>query len=375
MASSLHSQVTLLFCSLFLFLLSPPCKAGILTTCKFDAIYQLGDSISDTGNLIREDPFSPCASLPYGETIFKNATGRCSNGLLIIDFLALSAGIPFLQPYLNSEALFTRGRGVNFAVAGSTALPVEILARNRVVAPVTNSSLSKQLDWMFTHFNGICRDDEDCFQKLKTALFIVGEIGGNDYNYALFQGKSFDEVRSMAPFVIQAIKDAVIRVVGYGATRVIVPGNFPTGCFPVYLMRFRSNGSDAYDGFHCHKDLNNLSAHHNALLKQAIKELRKQLPDVIIVYADYYNAYMKLLTKAAFLGFDPDSTRKACCGIGIGGDYKLEFNKMCGAPGVAVCQNPEKYISWDGVNLTQKAYKFITGWLIHHIYGQLRCDV
>ena len=49
----------------------------------------------------------------------------------------------------------------------------------------------------------------DCFKKLKTALFMVGEIGGNDYNYALFQGKSFDEVRSLTPMVIQTIKDAV----------------------------------------------------------------------------------------------------------------------------------------------------------------------
>lgn len=74
--------------------------------------------------------------------------------------IALSAGIHFLHPYLDSDALYTRGRGVNFAVAGSTALPVEILAENGVLAPVTNSSLSRQLDWMFTYFNGICRSDE-----------------------------------------------------------------------------------------------------------------------------------------------------------------------------------------------------------------------
>lgn len=56
---------------------------------KIDKIYQLGDSISDTGNFIRESPMgamSPFASLPYGETFFKKATGRCSDGLLMIDF-------------------------------------------------------------------------------------------------------------------------------------------------------------------------------------------------------------------------------------------------------------------------------------------------
>lgn len=49
-----------------------------------------------------------------------------------------------------------------------------------------------------------------CSKNLENALFMVGEIGGNDYNYALLQGRSFDEIRSIAPLVVQAIKDAVI---------------------------------------------------------------------------------------------------------------------------------------------------------------------
>lgn len=66
-------------------LLPSPSNAHLLKACKFDAIYQLGDSISDTGNLIRENPATPFSHLPYGETFFKNVTGRCSNGLLMID--------------------------------------------------------------------------------------------------------------------------------------------------------------------------------------------------------------------------------------------------------------------------------------------------
>ena len=38
---------------------------------------------------------------------------------------------------------------------------------------------------------------------------MAGEIGGNDYNYALFQGKTIEEVRYMVLEVVQAIKDAV----------------------------------------------------------------------------------------------------------------------------------------------------------------------
>ena len=38
---------------------------------------------------------------------------------------------------------------------------------------------------------------------------MAGEIGGNDYNYALFQGKIIDHVKGIVPNVVEAIMDAV----------------------------------------------------------------------------------------------------------------------------------------------------------------------
>ena len=38
---------------------------------------------------------------------------------------------------------------------------------------------------------------------------MVGEVGGNDYNYALFQGKTIEEVRHMVLKIVQAINDVV----------------------------------------------------------------------------------------------------------------------------------------------------------------------
>lgn len=83
----LSSLLTILALSTPLFLLLHCSHAHPLKTCMFDSIYQLGDSFSDTGNLIRENPAFPFSRLPYGETFFKNATGRCSNGLLMIDYI------------------------------------------------------------------------------------------------------------------------------------------------------------------------------------------------------------------------------------------------------------------------------------------------
>ncbi|KAK9292285.1 hypothetical protein L1049_020249 [Liquidambar formosana] len=364
----------LLVISFFLLLSPPSCDAHPLKACMFDSIYQLGDSISDTGNLIRESPVgatSAFARLPYGETFFKNATGRCSDGLLMIDYLALAAGLPFLNPYQNIDADFRHG--VNFAVAGSTALTTSVLADMNILSPVTNSSLNVQLDSMFSHFNSVCYTETDCAEKLKRALFMVGEIGGNDYNYALFQRKTIEEVKTIVPEVVQAIKDAVTRVIGYGAVRVVVPGNFPIGCLPIYLTGFQTNNSAAYDELHCLNGLNDLARYHNDHLQKAIEELRQENPNALIVYGDYYNAFLWLVRNAPFLGFDAASVQKACCGTG--GDYNFSLAKMCGAPGVPVCPNPYNRVSWDGIHLTQTAYKFMTGWLIHDILPKFQCGV
>ncbi|EOY13362.1 Uncharacterized protein TCM_031908 [Theobroma cacao] len=62
---------------------------------------------------------------------------------------------------------------------------------------------------------------------------MIGEIGTNDYTYALFEGKTHEEVKALVPHVILAIKEAVKRTIDYGAIQLIVPGNLPIGCFDI----------------------------------------------------------------------------------------------------------------------------------------------
>lgn len=377
MASTRASFYALLSVICSVFILLHPCEAQELGSCKLDSVYQLGDSTSDTGNLIHESLIgaaSPCSHPPYGQDFpGGQATGRCSNGFLMIDYLSRAAGVPFPDYYLNQSAAFTRGHGVNFAVAGATALPSYVLYQMNISNPSTNSSLSTQLDWMFSYFNGICFDKADCLWKLKDALFMVGEIGGSDYYYALFQGKSIEEAKSLVPQVVMAIKDAVQRVIGYGASRVVVPGSFPIGCFPVYLARFKTNHPSAYDESRCLKGLNGLAAYHNILLRRVIGELREENRDVIILYGDYYNAFASMYRGGPNLGFDMVRAQKACCGMG-GGDYNFDPNRRCGAPGVAVCPHPTKAMSWDGIQMTQRAYFVMTNWLIRDLWPKLNCN-
>ncbi|XP_016477709.2 GDSL esterase/lipase At5g03980-like [Nicotiana tabacum] len=341
-----------------------------LTKCGFDKIYQLGDSLADTGNCIRESicgARTACARLPYGMNFFqKKTTGRCSNGMLIIDFIALGSGLPLLNPYKLKSANFRHG--VNFAVAGATALSAEVMAKKKIVNAATNSSLSVQLAWMSSHF----KTYTDVATKLKKALFLVGEVGGNDFNHGLLQGKTMKELRNMVPEVVQTIIHGVRRVIGFGATRIAVPGNFPIGCLPIYLTKFRTKNSTAYDEHHCLKDLNNFAVFYNHHLQQAIQDLKKRYPKITLIYGDYYNAYLWLLHNAVSLGFDKSSLQKACCGMG--GDYNFNIRKLCGSPGVPICADPSTYIGWDGIHLTHQAYKWLARWLINDMLPKLNCQ-
>lgn len=83
---------------------------------------------------------------------------------------------------------------------------------------------------------------------------------------------------------------------------MVVPGNFPIGCFPIYLTASQTNNTDAFDKFHCLKILNNLSTYSNDHLKQAIEELKKDYPNMTIAYGNCYNAFEWILNHAPLLG-------------------------------------------------------------------------
>ncbi|XP_072962592.1 acetylajmalan esterase-like [Typha angustifolia] len=172
--------------------------------------------MADTGNLliegVKNGSFAGVANLPYGETAFGQATGRCSDGLLMIDYIARDLGLPLLNPYLDKQANFDNG--VNFAVAGATALDRSFFAQEATLPPFTSSSLGVQFGWFKDYLKTICSSQEDCALVINNALFFVGEIGSNDYIYALVARQTIKEVHQMIPVVVQKII-SVARVISF----------------------------------------------------------------------------------------------------------------------------------------------------------------
>jgi len=48
----------------------------------------------------------------------------------------------------------------------------------------------------------------DCYSYFKRSLFVVGEIGGNDYNYAAFAG-DITHLPALVPLVVNTITKAI----------------------------------------------------------------------------------------------------------------------------------------------------------------------
>lgn len=83
-------KIIILFCSLSLVSSHPQ---------SYNAIFSFGDSLADTGNFLLSGAmtFPVIGKLPYGETFFKHATGRCSNGRLVIDFFGNVSFVMFIS--------------------------------------------------------------------------------------------------------------------------------------------------------------------------------------------------------------------------------------------------------------------------------------
>ncbi|KAK9705489.1 hypothetical protein RND81_07G060900 [Saponaria officinalis] len=334
-----------------------------------NAIYQFGDSISDTGNLIRVDPSNSCGKWPYGETFFQKPTGRCSDGLLMIDYFAEFLNIAMLDPYLNKDGNFTHG--VNFAVSGSTAVNVSTLEETYSLPTPTNLSLSVQLEWFKSHIQYFYPNISERRNKLAKGLFFMGEIGGNDIFFAFSKGITLPNIHNIMSLVIQAIRKAVEEIIDIGATQIVIPGNFPIGCMPIFLTLFKTNDSNMYDEIKCLKEYNGHAQFYNDQLQQTIIELQKNHSDVTIVYMDYFGVLQEILQHAALLGFDENALEQACCGASDN-EYNVNMDSSCGSEGVTVCENPRDHISWDGLHFTQQTYHIMAKKLVPSLLGALR---
>ncbi|TVU22870.1 hypothetical protein EJB05_32591, partial [Eragrostis curvula] len=338
---------------------------------SYTSIFSFGDSYTDTGNIVIIDgPSTPSLWInkpPYGMTFFGHPAGRLSDGRLIIDFIAEALGLPLLPPALATNKNFQQG--ANFAVAGATTLnniASQMPGGSGVKPPPNNISLSNQLGWYDAMKPKLCSSPQACSEYFGKALFVIGELGWNDYGLMLTGGKSVADVQSVVPRIVETIRAAAEKMINDGGKAIVVSGVPALGCAPGNLVLLASpNKSDYEPDTGCLKNLNQLSKDHNAQLSQALTRLGSKYPGVKISYADFYSPVLDFVTSPAKYGFaGRDGALRTCCGGGGGGQYNFNLSMACGMPTVRACKNPSAYVNWDGVHLTEAAYHRVAdSWL------------
>ncbi|CAA3001846.1 GDSL esterase lipase At1g28590-like [Olea europaea subsp. europaea] len=157
----------------------------------------------------------------------------------------------------------------------------------------------------------------------------------------------------------------VRELIKLGASTVIVPGNLPIGCAPYYLSYYENSDEKEYDRkTGCLNWLNGFSEHHNDLLQMELNCIGGLYPHATIIYGDYYNAAMRIYLSPNKFGFT--SVFRACCGAG--GPYNYNASAPCSTPPATVCDDPSRYVSWDGIHFTEAAYRWIAQGLLEGPY-------
>ncbi|KAG5380547.1 hypothetical protein IGI04_028389, partial [Brassica rapa subsp. trilocularis] len=348
-----------------LFALSLLSLSSAHAQCHFPAIFNFGDSNSDTGGL--SAAFGQ-AGPPHGSSFFGSPAGRYCDGRLVIDFIAESLGLPYLSAFLDSVGS-NFSHGANFATAGSPIRALNSTLRQSGFSPFS-------LDVQFVQFSNFHNRSQTVRSRggvyttmlpeadsFSQALYTF-DIGQNDLTAAYFANKTVEQIGTTdVPEIISQFKNAVTYIYAQGGRYFWIHNTGPIGCLAYVIEWFPLKASD-FDSHGCVSPLNHLAQQFNDALKQAVIELRASLSEAAITYVDVYSAKHELFVHAQGHGFKRSLV--ACCGHG--GKYNYNKNIGCGKK-VTVrgkeiyigkpCDEPDKAVIWDGVHFTQAANKFI----------------
>ncbi|CAN6481894.1 unnamed protein product [Victoria cruziana] len=324
---------------------------------NFPAIFNFGDSNSDTGNLVaamgeRLDP-------PNGETFFNSPAGRFCDGRLIVDFLSDAFNLPLLDPYLDSLDNPDFRKGCNFAAAGSTILPATASA-------VSPFSFRIQV-YQFLSFKAKVlqlRDKGDGSQRLlpKEEIFnqslYMFDIGQNDLAGA-FYSKTEDQVIASIPTILSEFEDGVEDLYEEGARRFWIHNTGPLGCLAQNVARFGQD-QQKLDELGCVASHNRAAKLFNLQLHALISKWRGQFSDASFTYVDIFTIKVNLIANFSKYGFEQPIM--ACCGYG-GPPLNYDSRVSCGRTkiinGTSVtaggCSDVTDYVNWDGIHYTEAA--------------------
>ncbi|XP_033146970.1 GDSL esterase/lipase At3g05180 isoform X1 [Brassica rapa] len=372
---------------------------------NFAAVFNFGDSNSDTGELTSGLGFR--LPPPNGQSfVFKPpSTGRFCDGRLIVDFLMEAIGRPYLRPYLDSVSTQSYLRGCNFAAGGSTiqkanaasfspfsfAVQVSqfvtfkfkvlqlIQQGNYNNNPQHYINLSGSYRHMFIQlyqhifFSDKTLENLPSEDHFKNGLYMF-DIGQNDIAGAIY-GKTVDQAAAVIPTIIKTFQDGINRLYWEGGARNFwIHNTGPIGCLAQMVSIFGKEKSKV-DEFGCVIGHNEAAKLFNLQLQGLVRNFTQQYRDANFTYLDIFSIKSDLIQNHSKYGFD--QSIMVCCGTG---GPPLNYNDQinCGSTGTSngttvtsnACNDSSKYVNWDGIHYTEAANRFVSQKILSGTYSQ-----
>ncbi|CAI5466547.1 unnamed protein product [Closterium sp. Yama58-4] len=266
MASGLASVSALL-----LFATALACVARAATAAKISQMYVFGDESADVGNANYFTRATVKANkLPYGVN-FKPASGRFSDGKLVVDYLADFLVIPSPRADLAPRNASLPFSGIDFAIAGAGAKSGTNAGKTR--------GLQQQFNEFKKWFNEAKRTNNPDL-KLDEALFVIS-IGANDYipelSHAQPNMTTLVAIASSVSNTIINITQSLYNLTGSSNILIIDLPNL--GCTPVVRHAAKS-------GINCTDAGNQVTIIHNFALLTKTDKLRNNpalpMPNLVL---------------------------------------------------------------------------------------------
>jgi outer membrane lipase/esterase len=296
-----------------------PAAAG-----PFSAVYVIGDSLSDQGNLFGATNLlaGPANALPASDHYFN---GRFSNGPVYADLVAQALGLP-LTPSLTG--------GNNFAYGGART------TYNRVDqvplgGPFPNGLFPWSLNAEVQAFNA--RNVHD-----PNALYIVFS-GSNDVADILSPGMN---PAIVIPTAVAGIVSAVQAFANAGAKTVLVPNIPDLGLTPA----FRSLGPPPVN------PASFLSAQFNQALGAALTALDAAL-DLRIIQFQTDDLVNDLVKDPVSFGLSPSFNVTTPCYSGF----------VAPNPAGIECTKPDEFLFWDIVHPTAVVHRLLADAIVAEV--------
>ncbi|KAK4841414.1 hypothetical protein QYF36_003996 [Acer negundo] len=314
-------------------------------TFCYSAVFNFGDSNSDTGGLVAgvAFPLGP----PTGQTYFHEPTGRFCDGRLIIDFLMDAMDRPFLNPYLDSIGAPSFHKGCNFATGGSTILPAHAAS----TCPFSfNIQVAQFIRFKARVLELLAKDKElenylPSADYFKQGLYMF-DVGQNDLDGAFYS------------------KSEAQKLYNVGARNFWIHNTGPLGCLPRIIVKFGKKSSKL-NQLGCVKSHNKAANLFNQQLQEFCTKFQEQFPEANVTYVDIFSIKLDLISNFSQYGFEEPLA--ACCGYGglpLNFDSRIACGQTKNLNGSTVtanpCNNTAEHVNWDGNHYTEAANQHIS---------------